>query len=80
MSSDHQFGPKLRAAFDFTLTFDYSILNILPCCLLILAAPLFISYYGHKQPVIHPGALLWTKLVSSAKHLCYWFTSVVVSS
>lgn len=65
MSSDQAFGPQLGSAFDFTLTFDHSILSILPNGLFILAAPFFIYYFKNQTEVILPGPLLWSKLVSA---------------
>lgn len=67
MSSDQSFGPRLASAFDFTLTFDHSILSILPNGFFILVSPLFIYYFKKQTEVILPGPLLWSKLVRATQ-------------
>ncbi|KAE8381911.1 putative multidrug resistance protein [Aspergillus bertholletiae] len=49
--SDKAFGPvSCLRPFDFTLTFEQSILSILPSALLILASPLRLMYLLQRRP------------------------------
>ncbi|KAE8421986.1 hypothetical protein BDV36DRAFT_291799 [Aspergillus pseudocaelatus] len=49
--SDTAFGPvSCSRSFDFTLTFEQSILSILPSAFLILASPLRLTYLVQRRP------------------------------
>ncbi|KAK4246305.1 P-loop containing nucleoside triphosphate hydrolase protein [Corynascus novoguineensis] len=54
-------GPSCRGGLDFTLTFEESILTILPAGLLILAAALQIAFLLGRPRLAVNGILLWLK-------------------
>lgn len=62
--SDTSFGPTSCArSFDFTLTFEQSILSILPSCLLLLASLPRISQLSRQQPKTESQTRLVFKVV-----------------
>lgn len=62
-ASDNVFGPQFKDKFDFTLTFEHTILATGPASLLIAAVPIYFFLYRGTQDVVLPGKLLWLKLV-----------------
>ncbi|KAL2198275.1 P-loop containing nucleoside triphosphate hydrolase protein [Corynascus similis CBS 632.67] len=54
-------GPSCRGGLDFTLTFEESILTILPAGLLVLAATLQIAFLLGRPRLAVNGILLWLK-------------------
>ncbi|KAI8176490.1 ABC transporter atnG [Colletotrichum sp. SAR 10_86] len=68
--ADDYFGPQVNGYFDFTVLFEQSILSILPTALLILLAPVRITWLLRNDIRVRAGKLLWLKLVSIAVFLC----------
>ena len=65
-SSDNSFGPASSTRdFDFTLTFEQSILSILPSTLLLLATPLRLFHLSQKHPKTLPHRNRALKTVSA---------------
>ncbi|TQV93467.1 hypothetical protein V2A60_010128 [Cordyceps javanica] len=62
---DGSFGPTLKGFFDFTLSFEHSILSILPTSVFIALTPLHVSHLWRRQPCVKPGILLWLKMLST---------------
>ena len=58
------FGPSLDDHFDFTLTFEQSILSVLPSALLLAVSPFRIAWLFRKATCARSGWLLWTKLAT----------------
>ncbi|KAL2165882.1 hypothetical protein VTG60DRAFT_3684 [Thermothelomyces hinnuleus] len=56
-------GPFCRGGLDFTLTFEESILSILPTALLIIAAALQVAFLLGRARQTANGTLLWLKQV-----------------
>ncbi|KAI8311183.1 ABC transporter [Colletotrichum sp. SAR11_59] len=68
--ADDYFGPQVNGYFDFTVLFEQSIFSILPTALLILLAPVRITWLLRNDIRVRAGKLLWLKLVSIAVFLC----------
>jgi hypothetical protein len=68
VASDNTWGPwpghSCRGGLDFTLTFEESILSILPTVLLIIAAALQVAFLFGRPRQASNGMLLWLKQVS----------------
>lgn len=72
--ADNYFGPQVNGYFDFTVLFEQSILSILPTALIILLAPVRITWLLRNDIRVRAGKLLWLKLVMSnsmAKQVSY---------
>ncbi|KAL2134935.1 hypothetical protein VTI74DRAFT_10342 [Chaetomium olivicolor] len=54
-------GPECRGGIDFTLTFEESILSILPTAVLIIAAALQVAFLFGRPRHATNGILLWVK-------------------
>ncbi|KAI8265702.1 ABC transporter [Colletotrichum sp. SAR11_239] len=63
--ADNYFGPQVNGYFDFTVLFEQSILSILPTALLIILAPVRITWLLRNDIRVRAGKLLWLKLVIS---------------
>ncbi|KAI8284941.1 ABC transporter atnG [Colletotrichum sp. SAR11_240] len=68
--ADNYFGPQVNGYFDFTVLFEQSILSILPTALLILLAPVRITWLLRNDIRVRAGKLLWLKLVAISIFLC----------
>ncbi|KAI8278185.1 ABC transporter [Colletotrichum sp. SAR11_57] len=68
--ADNYFGPQVNGYFDFTVLFEQSILSILPTALLILLAPVRITWLLRNDIRVRAGKLLWLKLVAISVFLC----------
>ncbi|OAA72218.1 ABC transporter, transmembrane domain, type 1 [Cordyceps fumosorosea ARSEF 2679] len=62
---DGAFGPVLKGFFDFTLSFEHSILSILPTSVFIAVTPIHVNHLWRRQPCVKPGILLWLKMLST---------------
>ncbi|OAQ99018.1 hypothetical protein LLEC1_01154 [Akanthomyces lecanii] len=62
---DGAFGPTLNGFFDFTLSFEHSILSILPTSVFIVLTPIHVNHLWRRQPCVKPGILLWLKMLST---------------
>lgn len=62
-AADDAFGPRLEAAFDFTLLFEQSILSILPSTVLICVAAARGGWLCRRKVQVRAGKLLGAKLV-----------------
>ncbi|ATY61286.1 ABC multidrug [Cordyceps militaris] len=62
---DGAFGPALKGVFDFTLSFEHSILSIVPTSVFIALTPLHVNHLFRRQPCVKPGILLWLKMLST---------------
>lgn len=62
---DGAFGPTLNGVFDFTLSFEHSILSILPASVFIVLTPIHVNHLWRRQPCVKPGVLLWLKMLST---------------
>lgn len=69
VANDKDFGPQYLNQFDFTLTFEASIFNILPASIIIFVCPLFIFHYNAKPVVAPQSAMLWSKIVCFTGHM-----------
>ncbi|KAJ0362676.1 hypothetical protein COL154_006121 [Colletotrichum chrysophilum] len=61
--ADNYFGPQVNGYFDFTVLFEQSILSILPTALLIILAPVRITWLRRNDIRVRAGKLLWLKLI-----------------
>ncbi|KAJ2976534.1 hypothetical protein NQ176_g4897 [Zarea fungicola] len=66
LPTDGSFWPKYFPIFDFSLTFEETILQILPSGSFIFFASAIVLYYRQKPVRIRRSALLWAKLGFSA--------------
>ncbi|KAI8249166.1 ABC transporter atnG [Colletotrichum sp. SAR 10_77] len=57
-NADNYFGPQVNGYFDFTVLFEQSILSILPTALLILLAPVRITWLLRNDIRVRAGKLL----------------------
>ncbi|KAI1858876.1 uncharacterized protein JN550_012335 [Neoarthrinium moseri] len=69
-SSDDSFGPAFSCpepgtTFDFTLTFEHSILSIVPCAILLVILPVQLRKIWSWMPKTHPSKTLAGKAVIS---------------
>ncbi|EJP64369.1 Multidrug resistance-associated protein 4 [Beauveria bassiana] len=62
---DGAFGPTLDGLFDFSLSFEHSILSILPTSVFIVLTPVHVNHLWRRQPCVKPGVLLWLKMLST---------------
>ncbi|KAL0937343.1 ABC multidrug transporter [Colletotrichum truncatum] len=69
-AADDYFGPQVNGYFDFTVLFEQSILSILPTALLILLAPIRITWLLRNDVHVRSGKLLWLKLAAISVFLC----------
>ena len=64
IESDNVFGPQFKDKFDFTITFEHTILTTAPASLFIAAVPIYFFLYRGTKDVVLSGKLLWLKIVS----------------
>lgn len=62
---DNSFGPHLASLFDFTLTFEQTILTLLPGGIFLLALPLRLRALLRLQKCVASRQLLATKMVGN---------------
>ncbi|KAJ2979045.1 hypothetical protein NQ176_g3481 [Zarea fungicola] len=65
-ATDGSFWPESFPFFDFSLTFEETILQILPSGSFILFASALVLYYRQRPVCIRHSALLWVKLAGAA--------------
>ncbi|KAK0627622.1 P-loop containing nucleoside triphosphate hydrolase protein [Immersiella caudata] len=66
MNHDHLFGPNLPSTFDFTLTFEHSILTIPPSSIFLLfASTTLYRLHSRPHPLPRSGLLYLSKLTLS---------------
>lgn len=61
--ADHWFWPSGLPAFDFSLKFEETILQILPSSSFIFFASASFLHYRQNNARIRRGQLLWAKMV-----------------
>lgn len=61
--ADHSFWPSGLPAFDFSLKFEETILQVLPSSLFIVFAMVSLMHYFRHNARVRPGQLLWAKMV-----------------
>lgn len=62
--ADQRFWAPLPAIFDFSLTFEQVVMEILPSTVVIALSPLVYLHYRKKPVYVRASPLLWAKLVS----------------
>ncbi|KAJ6789938.1 hypothetical protein PWT90_07566 [Aphanocladium album] len=75
---DGAFGPTLKGFFDLTLSFEHSILSILPTSIFIVLTPIHVNHLWRRNPCVKPGVLLWLKMLSSLLLLSCQIASLVL--
>ncbi len=75
---DGAFGPTLKGVFDFTLSFEHSILSILPTSVFIILTPIHVNHLWRRQPCVQAGVLLWLKMLSTLLLLSCQVASLVL--
>ncbi|OAA71004.1 ABC transporter, transmembrane domain, type 1 [Akanthomyces lecanii RCEF 1005] len=62
---DQSLWPPLKAIYDLTLTFENTVLGILPDGILLLLSPVVLLHYLNKPVHVRQSPLLWIKLIVS---------------
>lgn len=75
---DAAFGPAVKGFFDFTLSFEHSILSILPTSVFIVLTPIHVTHLWRRTPCVKPGVLLWLKMLSTLLLLSCQIASLVL--
>ncbi|KAK0643218.1 P-loop containing nucleoside triphosphate hydrolase protein [Cercophora newfieldiana] len=85
-SSDHLFGPQLPTHFDFTLTFEHSILSLPPSALFLLFAAYTVSslhqrshnrYDLNENVILRSGSLYVSKILACILLCCFQLAVVI---
>ncbi|KAJ3496582.1 hypothetical protein NLG97_g2553 [Lecanicillium saksenae] len=65
-AADQRFWAPQRAIFDFSLTFEQVVMEILPSAIVIAFSPLVYFKYRKEPVYVRSSPLLWAKLVMSS--------------